>query len=137
MLAEARRCELLAAIGIDRYLRRAAAAPIGLVVVCERTELEGESARRLQRWLPAAIGLAAHQIRWLAADGARLPPLPPARALLVLGERLAPLAARSLRTELACAVADAPAASLRDAMTKRALWQALKPIARCLRTRTS
>ncbi len=136
MPAEARRHELLAALGIDRYVRRAPRARAALIVVCDRAAAGGPAAARLRALLPGAVGVAASAVRWIATDGARVPPLPAARTVLVLGAALARACAAAgsgVPPDATIAVADEPATSLRGAMAKRALWQALKPIARRLR----
>jgi hypothetical protein len=165
MLAEAQRHEVLAAMGIDVYLlrkrdagkqsaaavrldvpeavspRAAMPADIVLVVACSRSVDADPATARLRAGLPLALGVAAARIGWIETDAAGdLPPPPAAPAYLALGTELA----RSLGAQLSTkqqmasviAVADAPRACLANALAKRALWQALKPVARRLRQRT-
>jgi hypothetical protein len=146
MLAESQRRDMLAAMGIDVYLLRGAqanradsAAPISvnewLVVAASDAVMKSTQCAQLRKSLPSILGLTTDRIRWLAADAENsFDSVPTANAYLVLG---APLA-RSLGAHLSAtqqnaaviAVADEPALSFGSAMSKRALWQTLKPIAR-------
>ena len=150
MLAEAQRRDMLARMGIDVYLLRAhtqaiaslatavTAVDADLVVACAHTATAGAYAARLRELLPHTLGIEPSRIRWIEADavGAFASP-PSAHAYLVLG---APLL-RTLGVHLSTtqqntaiiAVAGEPETSLRNGLAKRALWQALKAIARCLR----
>jgi hypothetical protein len=162
MLAEAERFATLAAMGVDVYLLRTRGATAGaeqpgatasppeifatgakaelpaLVVACTRSAAADTHTPRLRTALPLALGIAAARIVWIEADVAGALAAPPAaRAYLALGTD----AARSLGEQLSTmrqnssviAVADAPRASLGNGLARRALWQALKPIARHLR----
>lgn len=159
MLAETQRLQTLAAMGIDVYLLRmrgfdtasasecetamASSTPVAdagnaatLVVVCARSE--DPHTARLHKVLPIALGIAASRIAWIEPDvGGRLAAPPPAAAYLALGTELARTLGEQLSTmqqmSSVIAVADAPHACLSNGLARRALWQALKPIARHLR----
>jgi hypothetical protein len=144
MLAEAQRRDMLAAMGIDIYVLRATsaaktevAATDGewLVVAASDLVMKSPQCAHLRKSLPTILGMAADRIRWLVADaGNSFDSVPLAHAYLVLGAALA----RSLGAHLSAtqqntsviAVADEPSISFVDSMSKRALWQTLKPIAR-------
>jgi hypothetical protein len=143
MLDEAQRRQMLASMGIDVYLLRASIAPapqtdagdVDLVVACAPAD---PCSGRLRNALPVALGLGAARIRWIEADPAgSLAAPPPARAYLALGADLPRALGEHLSTtqqiSSVIAVADVPQACLRDGLAKRALWEALKPIARHLR----
>jgi len=163
MLEAQQRQALLAAMGIDVYLLRGSAldaaassatpladsvpegaAPpqegIGLLVACARAGAEDAGrTQRLRALLPLALGVAAPYVRWIEADPAgELGGVPAARAYLALGAAMPRALGAHLSTmqqmSSTIAAADAPAASLRDGLAKRALWQALKPLARTLRS---
>ena len=150
MLAEAQRRDMLAAMGIDVYVLRThtqatapfatsvAAVDADLVVACAHTAAASVYAVRLRELLPHTLGIEPSRIRWIEADAVGAFAAPPsAHAYLLLG---APLL-RTLGVHLSTtqqytaviAVADEPETSLRNGLAKRALWQALKPVARCLR----
>ncbi len=153
MLAEvqpdSRRRELLVAMGIDVYVLRGSESALSrasktsvasewLVVAAGEAAMKSTQCAQLRKALPAAVGISADRIRWLTADeSASFDSVPAARAYLVLGSALA----RSLGAHLSAkqqnasviAVADEPAHSYSSAMSKRALWQTLKPIARRIR----
>ncbi len=164
MLAETQRHDVLAAMGIDVYLLRkrdagvpaaAAARPdvpeavapdaavpadIVLVVACSRSVGADPATARLRASLPLALGVAAARIGWIEPGAAGELPAPPAApAYLALGTELARALGEHLSTKQqmssVIAVADAPQACLANALAKRALWQALKPVARRLRQR--
>ena len=110
MLAEMHRIALLAAIGIDTYRLRAAPEPamsvrIGVdanACVCV-DGIDNESAERLLRLLPAALGIARERVRSHAEAGA------------------------------ANDVIEIDASAVHgDAQARRALWNCLKPLARRL-----
>jgi hypothetical protein len=151
---ETRRRELLQAMGVDVYLLRS--SQVGAVVVGEGIEAASVSpepndldlvvasaadaardpaAQRLRALLPLALGLPAERIRWItAAAGGVLPDPPAARAYLALGADMPRALGANLSTmqqmSVTLAAADEPASSLRDGLSRRALWQALKPLAR-------
>lgn len=84
-----------------------------------------------------ALALDAAALGWLEADAASVLPAPPAAsAYLVLGSALVPAFGAQLATAqqnaAVIAVSDDAADLPGDAAGKRALWQALKPIARRL-----
>ena len=149
MLAETQRRRLLDVMGIDVYVLRAppasAATPIFavaavneiLVVACARDPGDAQTAR-LRAALPLALGIDATRIQWLQASaGGALPPPPAAAAYLALGAEMPRALGVHLSTmqqnSAVIAAADAPSACLRDGLSRRALWQALKPVARRLR----
>jgi DNA polymerase III psi subunit len=143
MLAETQRLAVLHAMGIDVYRLRsdgvsmpaaaAAAADADVVVVCP----SAASARLtpLRRRLARALGLADERVHWHDGRGAAVPQS--AAAYVAIGTE----AARALGVQLSTmqqnsaimATTAEPAVLLRDAAAKRALWQALKPVARNLR----
>jgi hypothetical protein len=147
MLAEAQRLTLLQAIGIDVYRLRAAAAPelqrdvveatavpIRVLVICPRAERAGLA--RFAAQLPNALGLPAAQMRWRDAEDAT--GSLEATAYVALGTE----AARALGVQLSTmqqnrtviATTSEPAALLRGAAAKRALWHVLKSVARSVRS---
>lgn len=161
MLAEAQRLQTLAAMGIDVYLLRtrdagvpavantafATDSPVGdsksalpaLVVACARS-VDADTPR-LRAALPLALGICAARIVWIEPDAAGALASPPsAPAYLALGADLAHALGEQLSTiqqmSAVIAVADAPRACLGNGLARRALWQALKPIARRLQRGT-
>lgn len=154
MLAEAQRLQTLAAMGIDVYLLRTRAgvasgetapqeAPAAgtnallpaLVVACA-PGVDADTPR-LRAALPLALGISAARIVWIEPNAAGvLAAPPPAPAYLALGADLARALGEQLSTmqqmSAVIAVADAPRACLGNGLARRALWQALKPIARYL-----
>lgn len=162
MLAEAQRRTVLAAMGIDVYLLRtrdvgtasvadretanfsqapvadSIQADIALVVACSHSVSADAFTKYLRAVLPLALGVVTSRIHWIETDVAgTLVAAPPAAAYLALGTELARTLGAQLSTmpqmSSVIAVADAPQACLGSALAKRALWQALKPIARHLR----
>ena len=136
MLAEARRRELLGALGIDLYVPRAAperGCAAVLVVLCAAAVARTPGARHLQRALPNALGVPAPRVVWVAQEEA----LPPAAACLVLGAEPGSAGDAQLSTMRQSggliAVAGKPDVCLGRPDARRALWQALKPVARRLR----
>jgi hypothetical protein len=156
MLEAGQRRSVLAAMGIDVYLLRgggvsatpdvpaaASAQPrkteTALVVACMQDAGSDPGMMRLRGLLPLALGIDAARICWIEADrGGNLPPPPEAGAYLALGAETPRALGAHLSTKqqmsAVIAAADAPALSLRDGLSRRALWQALKPLARQLRT---
>ncbi len=140
MLAEAHRRELLSAMGVDVYVLRAASAGTNrvaqsadwLVVVASTETQKSIQCAQLRKTLPAMLGVAPDRVRWIAADANDIPD---AAAYLVFGAALARQFGANMpaakQQAAVIAVADEPAASFTSAMAKRALWQSLKPIARC------
>ena len=158
MLAEAQRLQTLAAMGIDVYLLRTRGAAVGeaaaeagaplqapladanagslaLVVACAQS---GDAdTPRLRAALPLVLGISATRIVWMEPDavGALASP-PPAPAYLALGADIARALGEQLSTmqqnSAVIAVADSPRACMSRGLARRALWQALKPIARQL-----
>jgi hypothetical protein len=152
------RAGILAAMGIEVYrLRERASAAVSgdvlgtsadtrasanaaprVLIVCAHGQRGEARLSRLYAQLPRALRVDAAAIRWSEADAqGAIPPPPSVSAYLALG---APMA-RALGTHLSTAqqqaaviAVTADAAQLPgDATGKRALWQALKPIARALR----
>lgn len=108
MLAEAQRAAMLAAMGIDVYRLRGAAAE--------------ESSGAVQIFIDAQARVCVSGAR----DDAAFPWLP-------LALRVPSAAVRYGEAEAANAVTLEDGALPRDAAGKRTLWQALKPLARQLR----
>jgi hypothetical protein len=141
MLAERQRSALLQAMGVDVYrLRSAAQTPAAtpdasavnasVMVVCPR----GADLARFRTQLPHALGVAAERLHW--CDGGDAHALAHA-AYVAIGAAAARVLGVQLSTmqQNAAVIATTaePAALLRDGAAKRALWQALKPVARRLR----
>ena len=146
MLAESQRRQMLAAMDIDVYVLREAQPARAevrvpnsdgawLIVAVSDIAMKSTQCAQLRKSLPSVIGLTDERVRWIVADGASsFDSVPSANAYLVLGAALA----RSLGAQLSAtqqniaviAVADEPAISFGTPMSKRALWQTLKPIAR-------
>jgi hypothetical protein len=140
MLAEAHRRELLSAMGVDVYVPRSAPRAAvesvdsnadWLIVAAADDTQKSTQCAQLRKTLPAMLGVPAGRIRWIGADANEIPN---AAAYLVLGAALArefganvPAAQQQAAV---IAVADEPTISFAGAMSKRALWQSLKPIAR-------
>lgn len=113
-------------------------ADIALVVACSSSVDADACAAYLRKVLPLALGVGAGRVRWIETDVAGTLAAPPsAPAYLALGTQLARALGEQLSTmqqkSSVIAVADAPRACLSSALARRALWQALKPIARHLR----
>jgi hypothetical protein len=152
MLDEARRLEILAALGVDVYVLRDAPppAPPALAVPDEparqlsppRLVVACAPAARIE-WQPRctqlvrALGLAQDAVTFLSAGAAVAPPVPEAPAYLMLGAEAARACSAQLplarQQSAAIAVVDDSAVRARDGAGKRALWSALKPLARRLR----
>jgi hypothetical protein len=146
MLAESQRRQMLAAMDIDVYVLRdvqavraesRAPCPDGawLIVAASDAAMKSIQCAQLRKALPFMLGLTDDRVRWVVAeDASSSESIPSANAYLVLGAALA----RSLGAQLAAsqqnaaviAVADEPGISFGTAMSRRALWQTLKPIAR-------
>lgn len=150
---------MLAAMGVDVYaLRTSMSAPIAaathahavtdatlaqahaprLVVACAQNVRRDARLARLFAQLPQTLGVAGSAIDWLEADaGGNVASPPSAPAYLVLGAAMA----RALGVQLSTmqqnsstiAVTAEPAQLPGSAADKRALWQALKPLAQRLR----
>ncbi|MGA9335859.1 MAG: hypothetical protein WBV39_16375 [Rudaea sp.] len=142
MLDEAQRHELLAAMGVDVYVRRgaaetaraAAAGNFRVAVLCGKQGAQQPRAALLRKALPLALGCERGRIDWFEFADIDHIELPAAPVCLLLGADVARAAnaqlANAQHGAVVVAVADAPHLSLHDALAKRALWQALKPIAR-------
>ena len=159
ILDETQRRALLQAMGIDVYLLRggrageaaphdsagveaaitsAASNEVDLVVASAADSARDAAAQRLRTLLPLAIGVPAERICWITAGaGGALPEPPSAHAYLALGTDMPRALGANLSTmqqmSATIAAADDAAASLRSGLSKRALWQALKPLARLRR----
>jgi hypothetical protein len=113
----------------------AAAATVRVAVICE------QSAGATAQTIAAALGLAEAALHWhVPADG-RLPELDQnAAAFLVLGAHLARVLGAELPTAAQQAativVTAAPQEWRGNALAKRLLWQALRPLRRHLREQT-
>jgi hypothetical protein len=157
-LDETQRRALLQAMGIDVYLLRggragesahhsagveaavasAASNEVDLVVASAADSARDAATQRLRALLPLAIGVPAERIRWIIAGaGGALPEPPAAHAYLALGADMPRALGANLSTmqqmSATIAAADDAAASLGNGLSKRALWQALKPLARLRR----
>ena len=136
MLAEARRRELLGALGIDLYVPRGvpAAGRAALVVICAEAGTRSSGGQHLRRVLPSALGVDASRIVWVAQEEAALPP---AAACVVFGALPAGAHDAQLSTMRQnggmIVRAEQADVCLANPGAKRALWQALKPVARHLR----
>lgn len=147
-MIDATRLSLLEAMGIDVYALRTREAPAApaptqpsqsrLAVVCARGIRSDARLTRMFKHLPQTLGVAAAAIEWLEADvDGVLITTGEATAYLVLGASMA----RALGVQLSTmqqntatiAVTADPALLPGTAADKRALWQALKPLARRLR----
>jgi len=153
MLDSHERQRFLNAMGIDVYVLRAASAvdaphdeaqagtaATALVVACARDAAPARE--HLRAVLPRALGLAPEAIAWIEPDASGTLPEPPAAAAyLALGADMPRALGAQLSTErqmaALIAAADAPSVSLRDGLARRALWQALKPLARRLQNHGS
>jgi len=157
MLDDARRLDVLAALGIDIYRLRAADpvpsqpaasagsaqpasadVPARMVIACAAAaRRDARLARRLAQ-VVRALGVDEAAVAWAesAADGS-FAALPPADAYLMLGAEAARHGAALLpidrQNSATIAVTPDPAQMLRDGAARRALWQTLKPLARRLR----
>jgi len=143
MLAETQRTAMLQTMGVDVYRLRGAgrersdassnASAADVIVICPRVARAGLT--RFGAQLPLALGIASGHIHWCDAEDAAA--LPAAPAYVAIGTQ----AARTLGIQLSTmqqnsavlATTAEPAGLLHDSAAKRALWQALKPVTRCLR----
>ncbi|HET7064516.1 MAG TPA: hypothetical protein VFI49_09565 [Rudaea sp.] len=158
MLDEGRRLQVLAAMGVDVYQLRgvsgvasaaapaptaaggesAGAAAANVVAVCARGARVELRLARLFAQLPRALGTAAARLTWIemAADGT-LPALPDVPCYLFVGSATARACAAQLsltqQNQATIAVCAEPQELLAGAPARRALWQAIKPLARRLR----
>lgn len=154
-MIDAARLHLLEAMGIDVYaLRTRALSPAAATVSEANAAAAGSSSRlavvyaqgvradarlvRLFKHLPQAFGISSAAIDWIEADASgELADVADMPAYLVFGAAMA----RSLGAQLSTmqqstatiAVTADPAQLPGIAADKRALWQALKPVARRLR----
>jgi hypothetical protein len=116
----------------------AANTPPRLVVVCAQGVRGDARLARLFAQLPQTLGVAAAAIGWAEADATGALAAPPSTpAYLVLGAAMARALGVQLSTmqqkSSAIAVTVEPAQLPGGAADKRALWQALKPLAQRLR----
>ena len=163
MLDEGQRLQVLAAMGVDVYQLRGpsgAASAAGVAPTAGGRESDGANAigavsvdvaavcvrgvraelriARLFANLPRALGVGAAQLTWIemAADGT-LPALPDVPCYLFAGSVVARACAAQLsltqQNQAAIAVCAEPHELLAGAPARRALWQAIKPLARRLR----
>lgn len=145
MLAEAQRREMLATMGVDVYVLRSApatapaamAGAIRIAVLCAKDDGLHPCANVLRKALSLALGCAAMRIDWIEVASIDAVEIPAAPVCLILGAEVARAVnaheASKRSDDVLIAVADAPRLSLGDALARRALWQALKPIARYVR----
>jgi len=158
MLDEGRRLQVLAAMGVDVYKLRATggvapvaapglaaggretigAAAANVVAVCASCIGAELRLARLFAQLPRALGANAARLTWieLAADGAA-PALPDVPCYLFVGSATARVCAAQLsltqQNQATIAVCAEPQELLAGAPARRALWHAIKPLARRLR----
>ena len=151
---------MLAAMGVDVYaLRTSMFSPVAaaaahahavtgatlaqadaprLVVACAQNARRDARLVRLFAQLPQTLGIPVAAIGWIEADAAgNLASPPSAPAYLVLGAAMARVLGVQLSTmqqnSSTIAVTAEPAQLPGSAADKRALWQALKPLAQRLR----
>ena len=147
MLDERRR-ELLAAIGIELYCLRAPAADAAgtpahepattaagvRVAIAIPRGIRGDAGlASLLAQLVRALGIGAAEAAWIETDGERVEaPLPEVGCYLMLGAAAARAGSAQLPLERQRAATIAVSAEcgelFRDAASRRALWQALKPL---------
>jgi len=155
MLDDGRRLEILAAIGVDVYRLRAAvpaasaqdvATPaIGtassnvsrIAVVCARGVRDAGNGTSPLRPILRALGVDEAAAHWVEISGDRPPgALPDLPAYLMIGATAAHAASQQLtltrQQHVTIVITPEADAMPRDAAAKRALWQALKPLARRL-----
>ena len=152
-MIDATRLRLLEAMGVDVYaLRTRALSPAvatdeadvpargssRLTVVCAQGVRADARLARLFRHLPQAFGISSAAIYWIEADAnGELIDIADAQAYLVFGAAMARALGAQLSTmqqnTATIAVTTDPAQLPGMAADKRALWQALKPLARRLR----
>ncbi len=156
MLDEGRRLQVLAAMGVDVYqlrgVREAASATVpaegrdesdgaaaaNVVAVCARGVRADLRLARLFAQVARALGIGAARLSWIemAADGT-LSALPDVPCYLFVGSATARAGAALLsltqQNQATIAVCAEPQELLAGASTRRALWQAIKPLARRLR----
>jgi hypothetical protein len=149
MRDDARQLQVLAAIGIDVYRLRsmpagaaacadAASAAPALVVACAKGDRSrADSARWLSQIL-RALGATDETTTWVeTAPGAALPAVPDAPAYLMIGSDVARACSAQMPLQRQDRATIAILADIGDlgggATQRRALWQALKPLARRLR----
>jgi hypothetical protein len=145
---DAARLRMLEAMGVEVYaLRVRASAPAAsiapgtaprLAVVCARGVRAEARLACLFKHLPQTFAIAAEAIQWIEADAnGELRAAPQAPACLVIGGAMARALGAQMSTaqqnSATIAVTAEPAQLPGSAADKRALWQALKPIARRLR----
>jgi hypothetical protein len=124
-----------AAVAATTGAMPAAAVAVRVAVICEQAA--GASAQTIA----AALGLAEAALHWQVPADGRLPELDPnAAAFLVLGTHLARVLGAELPTTAQQAativVTAAPPEWRGNALAKRLLWQALRPLRRHLREQT-
>jgi hypothetical protein len=148
---DARRAGILAAMGVEVYRLRAHDAPalqpieapdaandmVRVLVICAKGDRNESRLTRLFAQLPRAFAVDASAIASCEADAnGELVAPPPATAYLVLGSAMARSLGAHLSTlqqqQSVIAVTAESAQLPGGAVGKRALWQALKPIARVL-----
>lgn len=152
MLDDGRRRELLAAIGIDVYCLRATAGAVEeaapayaaarvtrAVIACPAGTRSDAKLAKPFAHLVRALGLGADDAAWVETDGDRLKAaLPNVSCYLMLGATAARACSAQLsleqQTAATIAVAAESAEAFGDGPARRALWHAIKPLVRRLRT---
>lgn len=124
-----------AAVAATSSAMPAAAAAVRIAVICE------QAAGTTAPSIAAALGLAEAALHWQVPADGRLPELDQnAAAFLVLGTHLARVLGAELPTTAQQAativVTAAPSEWRGNALAKRQLWQALRPLRRHLREQT-
>lgn len=149
MSLSARRLRQLDAIGVTAYRLRsrvpvgaaavADAAEVAAVTTVARVVVIGERADdAIAKRLAAALGVPVTALQWQIPRDGKLPELDQnAAAFLVLGQPFARVLGAELPTAVQQAativVTSAPAQWHGNALAKRLLWQALRPLRRQLR----
>lgn len=159
MMAEARRLQVLAAMGIEVLRLRTSpagsattgsmrgltadpvrpdAAATRVLIVCARGDRDDARTKRIATQLPHVLGTNAASIGWCEADArGEIGAQPAVSAYLVLGDRMARALGAQLPTvqQNSCVIAviGEPDSLPADGAGKRVLWHALKPIARAMR----
>jgi hypothetical protein len=145
------RLRQLDAMGVVAYRLRSATLPAALPVETETPAVSAPGARiaviceqpadTVAALIAGALGVPAAALHWQVPQDGRLPELDEnAAAFLVLGQHLARVLGAGLPTTAQQAativVTAAPAQWRGDAVAKRLLWQALRPLRRHLRGQT-
>jgi DNA polymerase III psi subunit len=112
--------------------------PVAVVAVCAQGARADLQLARLFAQLPRSLGIGPARLAWVEMSaGAVLPTLPDVRCYLFIGSAIARAGAAQLsltqQNQATIAVCAEPQELLAGAPARRALWQAIKPLARRLR----